>query len=168
MGWRGRARTRPADGVPDRWTGLLAASHTPNWTICTRFRDLANGHGGTPDSAGRNYQIAAPQLMTVRNGMCGQAITWRPGSRRRRVQPGGTRAAAVSAACGGPAPVTRARTRWHGMRSLTHKTFRRRRRVQSGDPECSCLCAITHFTQSRHVRRRRRAARGPPFLADRD
>ena len=32
-----------------------------------------------------------------------------------------------------PAPVTGARTRRHGVRSPAHKTFRRRRRVQSGD-----------------------------------
>jgi hypothetical protein len=40
---------------------------------------------------------------------------------------------AVSAACGGPAPVTGAKTRWHGMRSPVHKMFCRRRRLQSGD-----------------------------------
>jgi hypothetical protein len=47
-------------------------------------------------------------------------------------QPGVTRAVAVSAARGVPAPVTGARTRWHGMRSPVHKMFHRQWRVQSG------------------------------------
>jgi len=44
----------------------------------------------------------------------------RPGFRRRWLQPGRTRAAAVSAAGGGPARITGARTRWHDMRSPAH------------------------------------------------
>ena len=39
----------------------------------------------------------------------------------------------ASAACGGPAPVTGARTRWLGMRSPVHKTLCRQRRLQYGD-----------------------------------
>jgi Type III restriction enzyme, res subunit len=58
------------------------------------------------------------------------------------------------------------------MRPPARKTFRRRRvRAirRSADLECSCLCGITHFTQSRHGRRRRESCRcllHPPGITE--
>jgi len=68
-------------------------------------------------------------------------------------------AADLEAAC--PAPVTGARTRWHGTRSPADKTSCRRR-LQSGDHltwTAAAFSAITHFTQSCHAKRRSTAAR---------
>jgi len=83
------------------------------------------------------------------DGMYGQAHHMTTGILRRRLQPGGTCAATVSAARGRPTPVTGARTRWHGVRSPAHKTFRRRR-VQSGDQPTWTAAAFTRKHTSRN------------------
>ena len=50
-----------------------------------------------------------------------------------------------------PAPVTGARIRWHGVRSPAHKTFRRRRRGQSGDqPTWNAATAVRSARPRQH------------------